>query len=161
MKNQISKLYNAVSAPVAATRETAALLYERAKQKLGYGQTLKDIVENTAKEDYIGIEDIKHLYLRSKTQTTDNGIEDIKHLYLRSKTQTTDNGIEDNKLIASNEPLMGCGPLPDWLRKKRCIHSLDTFDDNLCVWRCLAIYSQRDVKRGIGICYKRSVKVGT
>ena len=44
------------------------------------------------------------------------------------------------KLIASNEPLMGCGPLPEWLRKKRFIHSLDTFDDNLCVWRCLALY---------------------
>ena len=38
------------------------------------------------------------------------------------------------KLIAMNEPLMGCGPLPEWLRKKRCIHSLDNFDDNLCVW---------------------------
>ena len=132
-RNTITDLYNAVSAPVAATRdplaarlesvrETATLLYERAKQKLGYGQPLKDIVEEQANQDYIGIEDIKHLYPRAKTQTTDNGI-------------------EDNKLIASNEPLMGCGPLPDWLRKKRCIHSLDTFDDNLCVWRCLAIYS--------------------
>ena len=56
MKNQITDLYNAVSAPVAATRdalserlqsvrETVTLLYERAKQKLGYGQTLKDILE--------------------------------------------------------------------------------------------------------------------
>ena len=44
------------------------------------------------------------------------------------------------KLIASNEPLMGCGPLPEWLRKKMRIHSFDTFDDNLCVWRCLALY---------------------
>ena len=46
------------------------------------------------------------------------------------------------RLVASNEPLMGCGPLPDWLRKKRCIYALDTFDDNLCVWRCLAIYKR-------------------
>ena len=52
------------------------------------------------------------------------------------------------KLIASNEPLMGCGPLPEWLRKKRCINALDTFDDNLCVWRCLALYKRKDVKRG-------------
>ena len=36
-------------------------------------------------------------------------------------------------LVASNEPLMGCGPLPDWLRKKRCICAIDKFDDNLCV----------------------------
>ena len=47
------------------------------------------------------------------------------------------------RLVASNEPLMGCGPLPVWLRKKRCIYALDTFDDNLCVWRCLAIHKRR------------------
>ena len=52
------------------------------------------------------------------------------------------------KLIASNEPLTGCGLLPEWLRKKRSINALDTFDDNLCVWRCLALYKQKDVKRG-------------
>ena len=55
------------------------------------------------------------------------------------------------KLIASNEPLLGCGPLPDWLRKKRCIYAVDgknERNDNLCVWRCLAIYTRRDVKRG-------------
>ena len=27
-------------------------------------------------------------------------------------------------------------------KKKRCIYALDTFDDNLCVWRCLAIYKR-------------------
>ena len=46
------------------------------------------------------------------------------------------------RLVASNEPLMGCGPLSDWLRDKRCIYAIDTFDDNLCVWRCLAIYKR-------------------
>ena len=63
MKNQISKLYSAVSAPVAATRDalsehlqsardTASLLYNRTMYHIGYGQeTLKDIVENTAKEE--------------------------------------------------------------------------------------------------------------
>ena len=30
------------------------------------------------------------------------------------------------KLVASNEPSMGCGPLPDWLRRKCCIYALDT-----------------------------------
>ena len=37
---------------------------------------------------------------------------------------------------------MGCGPLPGWLRGKRCIYALDAFGDNLCVWRCLAIYKR-------------------
>ena len=49
MKNQLSKLHNAVSAPVAATqdtlierlqslRETASLLYKRMVDNMGYGQ---------------------------------------------------------------------------------------------------------------------------
>ena len=53
MKNQLTKLYNAVSAPVAATRdalaerlqsvrETASLLYNRMVENMEYGQeTLK------------------------------------------------------------------------------------------------------------------------
>ena len=43
------------------------------------------------------------------------------------------------RLVASNEPFIGCGPLPDWLRKKRCIYAANTFDNNMCVWHCLAI----------------------
>ena len=35
------------------------------------------------------------------------------------------------RLVASNEPLMSSGLLPDWLRDKRCIYAIDTFDDNL------------------------------
>ena len=46
------------------------------------------------------------------------------------------------RLVASNKPLMGCGPLPDWLRNKRCIYVMDTFENNPCVWRCLAIYKR-------------------
>ena len=57
LRNTISKLYNAVSAPVAATRdalaerlqsvrETASLLYNRMMENIGYGpERLKDIVE--------------------------------------------------------------------------------------------------------------------
>ena len=63
MKNQISKLYSAVSAPVAASRDalaerlqsvrdTASLLSNRMMNNIGYGQeTLKDIVENTAAKE--------------------------------------------------------------------------------------------------------------
>ena len=42
---------------------------------------------------------------------------------------------------------MGCGWLPDWLRGKRCIYAIDKFDENLCVWRCLAIYKPKDIQR--------------
>ena len=63
MKNQISKLCNAVSAPVAASRDTlaerlqsvrdtASLLYNRTMHHIGYRQeTLKDIVQNAANEE--------------------------------------------------------------------------------------------------------------
>ena len=63
MRNAISKLYNAVSAPVAATRdalaerlqsvcETASLLYNRMVEDMGYGlEKLKDILENEAEEE--------------------------------------------------------------------------------------------------------------
>ena len=63
LRNTISKLYNAVSAPVAATRnalaerlqsvrETASLLYNRMMENIRYGrERLKDIVEKKAEEE--------------------------------------------------------------------------------------------------------------
>ena len=57
MRNQLRKLFNAVSAPVTATRdalaerlesvrETASLFYNRMVENMGYEQDkLKDIVE--------------------------------------------------------------------------------------------------------------------
>ena len=60
LRHAISKLYNAVSAPVAATgdalaerlqsvRDTASLLYNRMVENMGYGQErLKDIEEKEA-----------------------------------------------------------------------------------------------------------------
>ena len=68
--------------------------------------------------------------------------------YLSANRTTEARGNYDGKVIfkhvqirlaASSESIMGCGPLPYWLRNKRCIYAMDTFDDNLCVWRCLAI----------------------
>ena len=52
------------------------------------------------------------------------------------------------RLVVSNEPLMGCAQLPDWLSDKRCIYAIGTFDDNPCVWRCLAIYKRNNIQRG-------------
>ena len=49
------------------------------------------------------------------------------------------------KIILSNEPLLGCGPLPKWLADKKCIYVIDKINDNLCFWRCLAIH-QRTMK---------------
>ena len=60
-RNSISKLYDAVSAPVATThdalaerlqsvRDTVSLLYRKTKERLGYGKTLKKIVEEEAEK---------------------------------------------------------------------------------------------------------------
>ena len=63
MRNTISKLYNGVSAPAAATRdtlaerlqsvrETASLLYNKMMDNIGYGrERLKNIVEKEAREE--------------------------------------------------------------------------------------------------------------
>ena len=62
--------------------------------------------------------------------------------YLSANRTTEARGNYDGKVIfkhvqirlaASSESIMGCGPLPYWLRNKRCIYAMDTFDDNLCV----------------------------
>ena len=63
LRNTISKLYNAVSAPVTATRDalverlqsihdTTSLLYNRMMENMGQGrERLKDIVEKEAEEE--------------------------------------------------------------------------------------------------------------
>ena len=62
MRNQLTKSYNAVSAPVTETRDALAeilqdvrkitsLLYNRMTEDMGYGQnSLKDIVEKEEEE---------------------------------------------------------------------------------------------------------------
>ena len=54
------------------------------------------------------------------------------------------------KVILDRQPLLvGLGRLPDWLRDKKCILSLDTFRDNLCLFRCIAVHRGACVKRNI------------
>ena len=91
-RNAFSKLYQAVSAPVAATRdalagrlqsvrETAALLYKKAKERLGYGEALRANVEDAAREEeeYAGLGDIKHLFRSEKNQEADG--KDVQFLF--------------------------------------------------------------------------------
>ena len=47
------------------------------------------------------------------------------------------------KGVLDNQPMLGTGPLPDWLRNLahgRKMFALDTYRDNLCLWRCVAVY---------------------
>ena len=50
----------------------------------------------------------------------------------------------DIKVVLDRQPLMGTGPLPDWLRNlargNHAMVALDTYRDNLCLWRCIAVH---------------------
>ena len=51
----------------------------------------------------------------------------------------------DLKVILDRQPLqIGLGRLPDWIRNKGEVISLDTFNDNLCVFRCIAVHQGAD-----------------
>ena len=54
------------------------------------------------------------------------------------------------KVILDRQPLfIGLGRLPDWLRNKPEVISLDIFRDNLCLFRCIAVHWGAHVKRNI------------
>ena len=64
----------------------------------------------------------------------------------------------DVKVLLDREPLLGTGPLPDWLRNLahgRTMVALDTYQDNLCLWRCIAVHqgalSHRSTKVASGL----------
>ena len=51
----------------------------------------------------------------------------------------------DLKVILDRQPLqIGLGRLPDWLRNKHEVMSLDNCNDNLCLFRCMAVYRGAD-----------------
>ena len=53
----------------------------------------------------------------------------------------------DVKVVLDRQPLMGTGPLPDWLRnlahaaRGQAMVALDTYKDDLCLWRCIAVHN--------------------
>ena len=54
------------------------------------------------------------------------------------------------KVILDRHPLfLGLGRLPDWLRNKRGVLSLDTYEDNLCLFRCIAVHWGATPKRNM------------
>ena len=51
----------------------------------------------------------------------------------------------DIKVVLDRQPLLGTGPLPNWLRdcargRAGPMVALDTYKDNLCLWRCIAVH---------------------
>ena len=84
LRNTISKLQNAISAPVAATRdalaerlqgirETASLLYNRMIENMEYGrERLKNIVEKEVEEEAKGQQQEEELPAAAKEQQQDD-----------------------------------------------------------------------------------------
>jgi len=51
----------------------------------------------------------------------------------------------DIKVVLDRQPLLGTGPLPEWLRnlargRAGPMVALDIYNDNLCLWRCIAVH---------------------
>ena len=51
----------------------------------------------------------------------------------------------DLKIVFDRQPLLDTGPLPNWLRdlargRAGPMVALDTYQDNLCLWRCIAVH---------------------
>ena len=79
----------------------------------------------TAVEDWVRRQE----ELRLKNRQTP----DTKWTYVRTKRVYV-------KVILDRHPLfLGLGRLPDWLRNKRGVLSLDTYRDNRCLFRCIAV----------------------
>ena len=54
------------------------------------------------------------------------------------------------KAVINRQPLLGTGPLPPWLRNlahSRNMVCLDTYKDNLCLWRCIAVHQGARITR--------------
>ena len=58
----------------------------------------------------------------------------------------------DVKVVFDRQPLLGTGPLPDWLRniprgREGPMIALDTYQENLCLWRCIAVHRGTRIDR--------------
>ena len=60
------------------------------------------------------------------------------------------------KAVRSKQPMLGNGQLPDWLRNKRGLFALDTYNDNLCLFRCIAVHRGKRPDR----CTEKAIELG-
>ena len=119
-------------------------IYRGRNHVIDYHKTLR------SDETFTSLREIKEYVKHSELKRLNLDDEEVwSQAYLPASLLTNKPGVYEGsvefrhihiKLISSNEPLLGCGPLPDWLRRKRCIYAIDNERDNLCVWRCLVIY---------------------
>ena len=107
------------------------------KAPSGTFSSLADIKEyiRQCKQKHLDLEDVEtwsKAYLPATATYNSKGVYEGRVRFTSVST----------KIILSNEPLLGCGPLPKWLADKKCIYAIDKINDNLCFWRCLAIHQR-------------------
>ena len=125
----------------------SCVIYRRQDEIIEYSKTLKapsgtfsslsDIKEciHQCEQKRLYLEDSEtwsKAYLPATSTYNSKGVYEGRDLFTSVST----------KIILSNEPLLGCGPLPKWLADKKCIYAIDKIDDNLCLWRCLTIHQR-------------------
>ena len=101
---------------------------------------------------FSSLDDIKEYILQCEQKRLDlEDAETWSKAYLPATATYNSKGVYEGrvrftsvstKIILSNEPLLGCGPLPKWLADKKCVYAIDKIDDNLCFWRCLVIHQR-------------------
>ena len=130
----------------------SCIIYRGEGEIVEYSKTFKSNKQATF-ANFAGIEEYIHQCEQKRLDLEDS--ETWSQAYLPATMIYDSKGVYegkvlfrsvDIKLILSNEPLLGCGRLPEWLANKKCIYAIDKVNDNLCVWRCLAIH-QRITKK--------------
>ena len=130
----------------------SCIIYRGEGKIVEYSKTFKSNKQATF-ANFAGIEEYIHQWEQKRLDLEDS--ETWSQAYLPATMIYDSKGVYegkvlfrsvDIKLILSNEPLLGCGRLPEWLANKKCIYAIDKINDNLCVWRCLAVH-QRITKK--------------
>ena len=126
----------------------SCIIYRGEEEIVEYSKTFKSNKQATF-ANFADIEEYIHQCVQKRLDLEDS--ETWSQAYLPATLIYDSKGVYegkvlfltvDIKLILSNEPLLGCGPLPEWLANKKCIYAIDKINDNLCVWRCLAIHQR-------------------
>ena len=125
----------------------SCVIYRGQGEKIEYTKTFK-----TPSGTFSSLADIKEYIHQCEQKRLDlEDAETWSKAYLPATATYNSKGVYEGrvrftsvstKIILSNEPLLGCGPLPKWLADKKCIYAIDKINDNLCLWRCLVIHQR-------------------
>ena len=125
----------------------SCVIYRGQGEIIEYSKTFK-----APSGTFSSLDDIKEYIRQCEQKRLDlEDAETWSKAYLPATTTYASKGVYEGrvrftsvstKIILSNEPLLGCGPLPKWLADKKCIYAIDKINDNLCFWRCLTIHQR-------------------